>query len=126
MSNIIDFYDREKPDKLYYGDGSLVVPAKFKPPKNGICKLFTNDRILYMEISYQNKRKNGKTKIYWGYSGTPLLHYELSYKNDVLDGTVTTYYSDGAFKETEEYKNGRRIRTLERRKEWHVDDWYYL
>ena len=63
MSDIIDFYDREKPDKLYYEDGSLVIPAKLKPPKNGICKLFTNDRILYMEISYQNKRKNGNQNI---------------------------------------------------------------
>ena len=65
MNNIIDFYDREKPDKLYYEDGSLVIPAKFKPPKNGICKLFTNDRILYMEIQKDLKEMDGTRKKVW-------------------------------------------------------------
>ena len=126
MSNLIDFYDREEPDKLYYENGKRVIPAKFQHPKDGICKIYAGDGNLYMEISYQNNRKNGKTSIYWGYDGTPLLHYELSYKDDLLDGTVTSYYSDGAFKEIELYENGKRIKTLERRQEWHVDDWYYI
>lgn len=126
MSDLIDFYDREKPDKLYYEDGKQVIPAKFKHPKDGVCKIYAGDGNLYMEISYKNNLKNGKTSIYWGYDGTPLLHYELSYKNDRLDGIVTSYYSDGAFKEKELYEKGKRIKTLERRHKWHVDDWYYL
>jgi antitoxin component YwqK of YwqJK toxin-antitoxin module len=126
MKILDDFYDRDEPNKLYYEDRTLVDPKKYHHPKNGIWKIYTEDGSLYMEISYKDNLKNGLTKIYWGYSASPILHYKVDYINDVVDGFVTTYYSDGAFKEKIEYKKGKKGKTVEIREGWHWQDFYYI
>ena len=54
---------------------------------------------------YKNGKKNGVSVVY--YPGIGTKHYELTYKDGVLNGVAKEYYEDGSLKAEWEYKNGK-------------------
>ena len=118
--NFGDIYDDN--DKLFYEDGSIIIPALFKHPKDGICKIYTEEGSLYLEISYENNQKNGLTRCFQENSNT--LKFEQYYKNNRLDGVAITYYSDGSIKTKELFENGELKETLERNID-NAEAWYF-
>ena len=101
-----DFGDiYEDVDRLYYEDGSIIIPSLYEHLENGTVKIYTANGHLYMEISYKNNLKDGKAKCYYEDSDT--LMWEQNYTKDLLDGKAKTYYSDGEWKTEELFENGQ-------------------
>lgn len=106
--NFGDIYDDS--DRLYYEDGSIIIPQLYQPLKEGVRKIYTKNGNLYFEINYKNYLKNGVTKGY--YEDSESIQFEQNYTNDLLDGVATTYYFDGEIKEKLLFKNGELIENI--------------
>ena len=107
--NLDDIYDDN--DRLYYEDGSIIIPVMYHHPQNGISKIYTGEGNIYYEITYKNNMKNGVMKGY--FQDSNILQIEQYYKDDLLDGIATSYYSNGDLKRKELFENGKLIETLE-------------
>lgn len=106
--NFGDIYDDS--NRLYNQDGSIIIPQLYKPLREGIRKIYSEDGNLYLEITYRNYKKNGVVRGY--YCDSTQLQYEQFYKNDLLDGEAITYYSDGQVKERLLFQNGQLKKTI--------------
>ena len=100
--NFGDIY--EDIPRLYYKDGSLIIPTLYKHPKNGIVKIYLPSGYLYMEISYKNNLKDGMTKIYFENSKQVAL--KQNYTKDKLNGIARCYSMVGKLEKEEPFVNG--------------------
>lgn len=105
--------------KTYYDYARTQVKEVYTVKKGsgirqGIYKLYDENRMLINETPYSNNLKNGVSKLYCSageasLEDKPMLVYGkikhmISYKNDELDGSYKTYF----------YENGKQILRFDR------------
>ena len=90
------------PRKTYEIDESLTGLGICKNDRNGVL-------VLASEIQYLKGVPNGVAKIYYD---DGKLHYITNYKNYILEGVETEYFSDN-FRIEKTYKNNKILSTEE-------------
>ncbi len=80
-------------DRLYYGNGELIIPTLYEHPKNGVSKIYTAEGYLYLEISYKNNKKDGTAKCY--FENSKQIRWTQNYTKDKLNGITSCYGQDG-------------------------------
>lgn len=100
-----DFGDiYEDKDRLYYGNGELIIPILYKHPKNGVSKIYTDEGYLYLEISYKNNKKEGQTKCY--FYNSKQVSWQQNYLKDKLNGITSCYNHNGQLTTEITFVNG--------------------
>ncbi len=102
--NFEDIYVDEDEDRLYYGNGELIIPTLYNHPKNGVNKIYTPEGYLYFEISYKNNLKDGITKCY--FQDSKQINWQQNYTKDKLNGITKKYSKGGMLLHEETFVNG--------------------
>ncbi len=113
----------------YYPNNQKWVEAQYNHGRlNGVCKVWSLDGKLIEESSFSNDVRHGWTR-YWDHEGRKVkeeyyengkkegdwkewhpasehLRYELTYKNNKINGVYMTYNSDGTVYSYVTYKDG--------------------
>lgn len=95
--------------KQYNDDGSLMSKAYYNKNGliNGLKMTFYGkkyDKKTYSAVTYVNGRREGLAEYYNRYNGG--VSYRIYYKNDKLDGSYRSYYSNGNPNIITHYYNG--------------------
>lgn len=97
--------------KVFYANGQLAEEKTWKNGKlNGPCKKYFANGELKYSGQYIDDRVEGKVTYYFS-SGK--VDGEGMYKNDLKEGTWKYYKEDGKERRTDQYVNGRMVKSTD-------------
>lgn len=94
----------EKPENAPSTDKEHRNKKDLAGKKWGVWKTYSYDRILILEIEYNDGQRHGVYNRYNAQTGKPLE--KMNYFYGVRDGVYEKYYSSGDIRITGEYENG--------------------
>ncbi len=94
----------EKPENLPSTDRDHRNKKDLSGKKWGVWKTYSYDKILILEIEYNDGQRHGKYARYNAQTGKPLE--VMNYFYGVRDGSYQKYYSSGEIRVEGEYENG--------------------
>ncbi|MCX6182565.1 MAG: hypothetical protein NT150_11635 [Bacteroidetes bacterium] len=94
----------EKPANAPSSDRDHRNKKDLAGKKWGVWKTYSYDRILIMEVEYNDGQRHGKFARYNAQTGKPLE--VMNYFYGVRDGTYQKYYPSGEIRIEGEYENG--------------------
>lgn len=99
---------KEGENTLFFENGKKYIETTFKNDEfDGVYKMYNNDGGLIEKKYYKNGKIDGPYESYFAV-GETIKEFDVTYKEDQVEGIVTEYHANGAIYLTTPFKETKR------------------